>query len=860
MCSRDSLYQRSPMQAVREMLVRTIFLSLVFSLYSLAQAQTASITAKNAKDHLGSESYYPNNLHVGGGTFGGSTATFNPNAFSTTYPNDVNFGSGVPWFDVKAFCASGSQTTTTGTITGSTTTLTLASAIDFTTCPSPAPTGAPTGQGVTIYHAGAAPTISAPTGIAVTQGGTPGSTSYGYQIVANDYAGGATAATTTVATTKGNATLSTTNYNVVCFTPSAGAASYSIYRGGAYLVTTFDSTPPSVSYCYWDTGYNENGQGWGNSTTTKPDWLPSTPGAAVNDWCRTTIARGAGTTSLTLSALCPNAASGQIVKHDDTPAIQAAVNACNTAAGGTVYFPVRGNFNVGYINFPPSSPSRGWIILHIDGQLSLTYPITFGTPLTYGQQNKIRITGGTGGSSASSQFPPSNVGLINSGFVSPVIHIMYQNGASLAPFVFDHIGIYNRGIGGGDGIVNDGGNSGGLYISNVDVATTGTALKIGYGGYGGGANGPCTAGGGFGAYVDHSTFTSYFAGDPLTNCDGWTIDITFGLAYFDTITLVGQGIHTMGMGTTDWNKIYEESGTTTGFLTWDTRGGTCNPQCGSNSFRHVELADAIGGGNTYFINTVNGTSTPLGIYADFDSVEGVGSLVGGTTPIGGCVLNQNGTILADTIPGECSRSGGTINGALTGTGGKSGINMRANMTSSSGLNAANSWNLGNVSTSGGMLAMEAGSGFTGNYLTIFDPSSTVSSNTINASIDASYNFNTIGAFKSTMATGTAPMTVASTTPVAKFTAQYAQSTQYSGTTSRIGGGPLGAGICTTGSVVITGAATTMTVAVSPAADPGTGFIWEGFVSASNTITVRLCNITSGALTPASTTYNVRVIQ
>ena len=139
-------------------------------------------------------------------------------------------------------------------------------------------------------------------------------------------------------------------------------------------------------------------------------------------------------------------------------------------------------------------------------------------------------------------------------------------------------------------------------------------------------------------------------------------------------------------------------------------------------------------------------------------------------------------------------------------------------------------------------------------------SSTVSSNTINASIDARYNFNTIGAFKSTLATGTAPMTVASTTPVAKFTAQYAQSTQYSGTTSGIGGGPLGAGICTTGSVVITGAATTMTVAVSPAADPGTGFIWEGFVSASNTITVRLCNITSGALTPGSTTYNVRVIQ
>ena len=91
-----------------------------------------------------------------------------------------------------------------------------------------------------------------------------------------------------------------------------------------------------------------------------------------------------------------------------------------------------------------------------------------------------------------------------------MIHSIY-GGGPLYPLVFDHISIFNRGRGGGDGIVSDGGNSGGLYINNVDISTTGTPLKVGYGGIGGGASGPCTAGGGFGVYVDHSTFNSAFS-------------------------------------------------------------------------------------------------------------------------------------------------------------------------------------------------------------------------------------------------------------------------------------------------------------------------------------------------------------
>ena len=79
-----------------------------------------------------------------------------------------------------------------------------------------------------------------------------------------------------------------------------------------------------------------------------------------------------------------------------------------------------------------------------------------------------------------------------------------------------------------------------------------------------------------------------------------------------------------------------------------------------------------------------------------------------------------------------------------------------------------------------------------------------------------------------------------------------------GTSGSIGGSALSAGACASGTVSVSGATTAMAVSVSPAADPGSGFAWMAFVSSSGTVTVRVCAIAAG--TPASTTYNVRVIQ
>lgn len=83
----------------------------------------------------------------------------------------------------------------------------------------------------------------------------------------------------------------------------------------------------------------------------------------------------------------------------------------------------------------------------------------------------------------------------------------------------------------------------------------------------------------------------------------------------------------------------------------------------------------------------------------------------------------------------------------------------------------------------------------------------------------------------------------------------------SGTTAAIGGSVLAAGACSAGTVTITGAATTMVATASPSADPSptltTGVSIYAFVSAANTVTVRVCAL--AAVTPAAVTYNVRVL-
>lgn len=59
-------------------------------------------------------------------------------------------------------------------------------------------------------------------------------------------------------------------------------------------------------------------------------------------------------------------------------------------------------------------------------------------------------------------------------------------------------------------------------------------------------------------------------------------------------------------------------------------------------------------------------------------------------------------------------------------------------------------------------------------------------------------------------------------------------------------------------LTVTGAATGDTVALGPPATLETGLVATGFVSAADTVTVRLANVTAGAIDPASATWRATV--
>lgn len=59
-------------------------------------------------------------------------------------------------------------------------------------------------------------------------------------------------------------------------------------------------------------------------------------------------------------------------------------------------------------------------------------------------------------------------------------------------------------------------------------------------------------------------------------------------------------------------------------------------------------------------------------------------------------------------------------------------------------------------------------------------------------------------------------------------------------------------------ITVTGAATAKSVMLGPPAAIEAGLIWCGYVSAANTVTVRVHNMSGGSITPATATWHVRV--
>lgn len=95
-----------------------------------------------------------------------------------------------------------------------------------------------------------------------------------------------------------------------------------------------------------------------------------------------------------------------------------------------------------------------------------------------------------------------------------------------------------------------------------------------------------------------------------------------------------------------------------------------------------------------------------------------------------------------------------------------------------------------------------------------------------------------------------------TTPAA-ITAYVQSQLLKAGSTASIGGSPLAAGACASGTVAVTGATTAMTAVASPVTYPGDGMVWSAQVTTSAVVTVRVCAIVSG--TPTASVYRVRVL-
>src|SRR6266704_207829 len=128
------------------------------------------------------------------------------NTFTASQNFDAGFaGKGPsPWFDVTRYGGASflyPPQTTTGTISASSTSLSLTSAIDFSN-----------GQGIVIYKAGPATTLQTPIAPTVTPVGIlNGATTYNYQVVGEDFNGGLTPASPAGSTATGASALGVTS-------------------------------------------------------------------------------------------------------------------------------------------------------------------------------------------------------------------------------------------------------------------------------------------------------------------------------------------------------------------------------------------------------------------------------------------------------------------------------------------------------------------------------------------------------------------------------------------------------------------------------------------------------------------------
>lgn len=122
------------------------------------------------------------------------------------------------------------------------------------------------------------------------------------------------------------------------------------------------------------------------------------------------------------------------------------------------------------------------------------------------------------------------------------------------------------------------------------------------------------------------------------------------------------------------------------------------------------------------------------------------------------------------------------------------------------------------------------------------------------------NIRTTGQLLSSVASGTAPLSVVSTTRVSNLNAQKWEGKDALDFSTTLDFGSIAAQSCAELTINVTGAAANDPIAPSWPSALEAGLTGTMRVSAANTVTARLCNVTAGAIDPASQTFAGRVIR
>jgi len=198
------------------------------------------------------------------------------------------------------------------------------------------------GQGIWVPGAGPQALEQTPAPPTLTLVGASGSTTYCYEVAEADYWGGISAASAATCISNGPSSLTPVNYvKILTAIPRCSYCAAVIYRrigtSGEFVRI---AELPQAGGTIDDS----------NLPPTTDGSLPNiAPGLAVNQNWVTQVAAVSATT-LTLAAGAPSTVSNVTLAHDDTAALQAAVEAASHTGGGTVTLG-SGTYNLNQVSY-----------------------------------------------------------------------------------------------------------------------------------------------------------------------------------------------------------------------------------------------------------------------------------------------------------------------------------------------------------------------------------------------------------------------------------------------------------------------------------------------------------------------------